>query len=69
MCQARVFSIINRSKRPLTIKEMAKRLGVKDSNVRRSCQRLRHFNEVDVIIKDSGGRPRYWFKKKDQVKS
>jgi DNA-binding transcriptional regulator GbsR (MarR family) len=63
MCQGRVLNVIERSKKPLSVPEIAKKLKLSMAPVRMSTKKLFHYREIVRVGKIDyrlGKGYRYW---------
>lgn len=61
MCQSRVYRLVKRSKKPLTIAEIARKLRLSPGPVQNSCKKMWKFGELDRIAEPRYGTSAYLY--------
>ena len=51
MTQENVLKLLEKSKKPLSIREISKKLGIGRSSIESNCHRLRKLNDIKMVKK------------------
>ena len=68
MSQEKVLKTLKKTEKLLTVREIAKKLGISESTASTNLKALRKYKEIKWVIKDNGGRGVcYYFINKKKV--